>query len=627
MASNLTARLVLSIRSIGTESLRGVTTELGKVRGAAARLGEAFKGGADLNQFAEGMGRVQSGVTAALREPLDQFSKFEYALARAKSKMDDVSAVDFGRMRTSALAAAQTSAFSATEAADGLGEMAAAGFTVEQQMAALPRVLQLAQAGEVGVGRATAIAASTMSQFGLKAKDIGSIGDTLLAASNASTIGLDEIAESLKYVGPVAAAAGLSLKSTSTFVALLGNAGIEASSAGTALRGMLASMAAPSGKSKKALAELGLGAKDLAKGVEDPIAVLKLLGERFNSKHMSQAQRLGIIMKVFGRETSAAVMSLIEAGTKAGEGGTAFEKMGRAMEGSAGAMQRASDILGETSAQKLKRLGAQVDALKIAAGERLAPSLLQLAADTRPFLGRVGEMIEQHPQAVSAVARVGVAVVILSAGFKAAALSAAFFKTSMALSAVGARAAVAPIVWLGTQVQGLSALLGVNQVIAAGAGQTWRAAALGAGALAVKIAGVAAAAYAGYEAGKLLDSVVGGLVGARGGKLSTEAALSAGESDGINSFVGGAGRFLHIQALQDIAAGNTQRNQDQSLAERTGGQPDQVSQPSQVSPAVPTEQFNAVTGQIEVKVSDDRVRVTTKGRGPLRLGQTPVGAR
>jgi len=623
--AGLVADLTIRLKALGLGALTETRRELGALATTADKFKKALDVGANANQFAGTMDRIKAGAFGLVQSPIEEFKTFESAMARAKSKMDEVSGQDFARMRKAAMDAGATTAFSAAQAADGLGEMAAAGFSVEQQIAALPKVLQLAQAGEVGVGEATKIAASAMAQFGLKASDVGSIGDILLKASNASTIGLGEIAESLKYVGPVASAAGLSLKSTASFVALLGNSGIEASSAGTALRGMIASMAAPSGKSKKALAELGLSTQDLAKGVKDPIAALKLLGERFEAKNYTDAQKLGVVMRVFGRETSAAVMSLIAAGSKAGENGTAFQNMARAMDNADGAMQRAADVLGDTTANKLKRLTAQVDSLKIAAGEKLAPALLDLGDRAKPWLTSLGSLIEEHPRLLGGLGNAALLVGGLALAAKGAALGWGALQTAMALPW---GALVAPIRIVATQIMGLNQLLGVNQVIASTAGQTWKAGALGAAQLATQIAGVAAAAYAGYEAGKLLDGVLGSVFGARGGKLSTEAALQAGESDGFNSFVGKAGKFLGSDTLQEIAAGNTRRNADQAAAAQTGGYPNSVGQtPASVSPDLG--QFNAVTGQIEVKVTDQRVQVTSRSRGavPLRVGQTPVGVR
>lgn len=645
--AGLIANLTLNLRALGLNSLGAVKVGLNEIAKQGRRTGEeleksgrkarsAFDLTAQAELFAGSMDRVRNAAFGAVDAPIDKFKDFESAMARAKSKMDEVTTKDFAAMKRAALDAGSSTAFSATQAADGLGEMAAAGFTVQQQIAALPKVLQLAQAGEVGVGEATKIAASAMAQFGLKAKDVGSIGDTLLAASNASTIGLGEIAESLKYVGPIASSAGLSLKSTASFISLLGNAGIESSSAGTALRGMIASMAAPTKKSSKALADLGVSTKQMAAGVKEPIAFLKLLGEQFDKKHYNQAQKLSVIMRVFGRETSAAVMSLIDAGTRAGEGGTAFEKMTAAMNGASGAMQRAQDVLGDTTAAKLQKLTAQVDSLKIAAGEKMAPAMLQLAKDARPWLSSIGDWVETHPHAISGFAKTTLAVGGLATGLKGLALATSFagmFKPAL----TPVKALISNIAQLDSKFIAVESSLGRV------------------GSAATRVFGAAGAFAAGYEIGGMIDSLIGQLFELRGGLLSTEIALRGGEAAGAadGGTVKTAGDVAKLEAAGKAGkgyataeqranydkflsailpgyAGNLKRNQDEAAAFASAN-PNY----SEVSPgdapfrADGGGQFNAVTGSIEVKVSDDRVRVTAKSRGPvpLRTGSTPLGAR
>jgi len=640
--SSLTASLVLNIRALGVNSLKALNDEFGKLKEKSNEFKKALDKAGGANQVAEGLGKVQGALTGLLTGPIQEFSKFESAMARAKSKMGEVTTTDFAAMKKAALDAGASTSFSATEAADGLGEMAAAGFTVKQQMEALPKVLQLAQAGEVGVGRATAIAASAMAQFGLGAGDVGMIGDTLLKASNASTIGLDEIAESLKYVGPVASAAGLDLKETSKFIALLGNAGIESSSAGTALRGMFASMAAPTTKAQKALKVVGLTAKDLTSNVKTPINLLKTLGERFESKGLSKADRLGVVMKVFGRETASAVMSLIDAGTKAQEGGTAFEKMAVAMNDVTGAMDDANAVLGNTTAAKLKRLTSQVDALKVAAGEQMAPALLEMADRAKPWLSSMGEWIAKNPKVVANLGQLTVGLIGATAALKGMALTFGFFGSEAKGGALAWQALKAPI---SLTAKSINAVDLATQSLGGALGKTTVAA--------TGLFGAAGAFALGWQIGTMLDELIGKTLDLENGLLSAHMAIKAGQATTQGPTVETLGEAAALQKSGQGAAGyqtaaqaenwrkfmdfftggaysgNLARNKNETEALQATWK---GTTPSTGEPfsAVPGGQFNAVSGQIEVTVSDDRVKVRTQSKGgvPLRTGQAPPpGAR
>ena len=58
----------------------------------------------------------------------------------------------------------------------------------------------------------------------------------LAQAANKSAVTMEDLRESLQYVGPVANDLGVSLADTLALVGALGNVGIKGSEAGTALR-------------------------------------------------------------------------------------------------------------------------------------------------------------------------------------------------------------------------------------------------------------------------------------------------------------------------------------------------------------------------------------------------------
>lgn len=94
----------------------------------------------------------------------------------------------------------------------------------------------------------------------------------------------------MKYVGPNAAAAGYSLEEMAAASGLLGNAGIQASMAGTSLRSMLERFSGPVPKAKKLMKELGIevvnadgSMKSLADIVDEVTRATDGMGEAQNS--------------------------------------------------------------------------------------------------------------------------------------------------------------------------------------------------------------------------------------------------------------------------------------------------------------------------------------------------------
>jgi TP901 family phage tail tape measure protein len=73
---------------------------------------------------------------------------------------------------------------------------------------------------------------------------------------------VEDLANGLKFVGPVAASMGVSLEETTGVMALFAQQGIIGEQAGTSLRGVLSSLTAPSAQARSEIERLGLSIYD-----------------------------------------------------------------------------------------------------------------------------------------------------------------------------------------------------------------------------------------------------------------------------------------------------------------------------------------------------------------------------
>jgi TP901 family phage tail tape measure protein len=105
----------------------------------------------------------------------------------------------------------------------------------------------LAKAGELDVADASSLVANTLNTFHLKASRAGDIANYLANAANISSADVSDLAESLKYVAPVAAATGRQPQADQRDPGRALQQGIAASNAGTGFRKFLLSLQAPSG--------------------------------------------------------------------------------------------------------------------------------------------------------------------------------------------------------------------------------------------------------------------------------------------------------------------------------------------------------------------------------------------
>ncbi len=166
---------------------------------------------------------------------------------------------------------------SAGDAAEAMTELAKAGFSVDESMAAARGTLQLATAAQTDAAEAAHIAAEQINAFNLQAADSGKVADILANAANESAADITGIADSMQQVSAVSHAAGLSLTDTAAAVALMANNSIQGSDAGTSLKSMLIALAAPSKKAQALMDQYGISVYDNAGHLKDLSGIIDSL--------------------------------------------------------------------------------------------------------------------------------------------------------------------------------------------------------------------------------------------------------------------------------------------------------------------------------------------------------------
>lgn len=272
-----------------------------------------------------GIGVAAAAGGAAL---LGLFGKAVSAAATFEKKIDffgavtDATQAEMDAVAKKAIQMGQTTVFSANQMADAFVEFGKAGVSTKDLLSGVADlVVALAQAADISLTEASDVIISTMQTFKLSAKDTMHIADTLAGAANSSIIEITDLATSLKYVGGIAAATGIPLENVVTAIALLGQAGIKGSTAGTSLRQILVSLNATSGKAQKTLKQLGIITKQGTNLFIDQAGHLKPLDQVFqilqtHTAKLTDAQRLSALKIIFNNRALAAANILLKDGSK-----------------------------------------------------------------------------------------------------------------------------------------------------------------------------------------------------------------------------------------------------------------------------------------------------------------------
>lgn len=355
-----------------------ITTQLGDAQAQSAkqtalmnsRFGRLAAAGAPLSsglgKVAQGAKNVAAGALATLKPLAGMAAGFgaiigagqviklgnEYTATmnelQAVANLTGKQMVEVGRTARELGSDLTLPATSGKDAADIMLELAKGGLSARDAMEAAKGTIQLAAAAQVSGGRAAEIQANSLNQFGLAAKDAGMVADVLANTANAAAGGVDDIALSMKYVGPVANTLGVSISDTASAIGILANNGLKGDTAGTALRGMLASLARPSKQAQKAVDSLNLSVFDQQGRFVGLRSVIEQLSEA--KKNMTQEDFAAQSVLAFGREPLAAVAALAKTGA------TNFDSM-------AGAVTRQGGAAAVAQA-KMKGLGGAMDKLQ-----------------------------------------------------------------------------------------------------------------------------------------------------------------------------------------------------------------------------------------------------------------------
>lgn len=408
--SNLDVAMVLRLVDRVTGPAQGVIGTIRNVQAAAGRAGQGLmdRGNAigavadrqlaSVQGSALGIAAMGGALFAALRPAVN----FEAAMDRVAA-VSGATGGEVDKLTAVARELGATTAFSASEAAGGMQFLAQAGFSVNETVAAMPGLLDLAAAGQTDLGTTADIASNILSGFSLEAAEMGRVGDVLTNAFTSSNTDLRMLGETMAYVAPNAAAAGIAIETTAAMAGRLGDAGIQGSRAGTALRATISRLAAPTGEAAKALEAMGVETTDAAGNLRPIIEVLAEMDAAMDG--MGTGERAGLRRAIFGEEASAAAEILMaQAGTGAlADYAATLTKSGTA----AGVSEKQMDNMRGS----MKRVQSVLEAVAITTGNLLLPALQDMADTLAPMLAGVNDWIARNPELAETIGKVALALV------------------------------------------------------------------------------------------------------------------------------------------------------------------------------------------------------------------------
>lgn len=207
----------------------------------------------------------------------------------------------------------KASVFTATQVAQGMKFLGQSGFEASEVLTAMPHILDMAAAGEMDLARATDIATGVVRGFNAGIAELPHMADVLAATAVKTNAEINDLGESFKYVGPIAASAGATFEDVSASLGIIANAGIRGSMGGTALRQTFSALLAPTKQQARMLEELGIQLTDAQGkfiGFIPTVAEFERVFQNINS----DAEKTAIVMRLVGDRAGPALSVMIKKG-------------------------------------------------------------------------------------------------------------------------------------------------------------------------------------------------------------------------------------------------------------------------------------------------------------------------
>jgi len=273
------------------QTVNGTNSKLKDANRALPMLGKSFFGaGAGAKGAAVGfrsagaalataLGPLTAGLTlvAALTKAFSDLSRQDFAVARVRTLGVNVEALRPQLASLSNELSGQVSQLSLLEASY---DLASAGFA---ETAEITNILKAAQLGATGgfsdLQTVTDATTSVLNAYGKSAEEAGKIVDGFAQTQADGKIVVDQYAQQIGRIAPIAAGAGVSIDELNAAISAVTATGVPVESTFAGLRQVIASIQKPTGEASKVAEKLGidfsaaaLKSKGLSGVLEDIVA-------------------------------------------------------------------------------------------------------------------------------------------------------------------------------------------------------------------------------------------------------------------------------------------------------------------------------------------------------------------
>lgn len=361
-----------------TKSVEKLQNQANKVSGVASKIGSATES-------------IGKSLTTKLTLPLlavgglglKTAANFEKGMSGVRA-ITNATGTDFTKLKNKALQLGESTSFSASEVTEAMTELAKSGWTTNDVLTGTSGVLDAAAASGENLSSVATIVADTISGFNMKASESGRVADVLTQAANSGTIGINDLGESFKYVGPLSRTMGFNIEEVASALTAMSQSGIKGSQAGTSLRTALTNMVKPTKTMKAAMNELGIEITNQDGSFKSLDEILSIMRNSFSG--LTDDQKAYYASIIAGKEGQAGLLSLLNMSQKE------YDEISKSMKNAGGVAKETAKIMRDNLMDKLEELGGALETLAIRLGDLVIPWLTKFVEKITDVVRAISDM-------------------------------------------------------------------------------------------------------------------------------------------------------------------------------------------------------------------------------------------
>ena len=402
-----------------------------------ARLGQM---GRNLSNAGSSIAGFGLGFAAPFAGAVVAGTKFENVLLNI-SASTGLTSEKLNSVRAAALQMSQAMGVGPTEAAQGMLELLKAGMGLQDVLGGAGKAaIEFARVGNIDVATAAVVMSDAMNVFKISASEAA---NTISAAADASSTSIEGMTQAFSMSSAVAALANQTIGDLSAALAILANAGVKGSDAGTSIKTMLLRLMAPTDDAIGGMNQLGLSVESF-RGADGKILpmveIIRVLNGQL--KNLDKTAQDDVLRKIFGSDAIRAAAILTASGVEG------FEKMTDAMKQALPVGEKFKMLMGGMMGAGIALMAA-LERLAIAVSDSLGPAIAKVVPVIAGFIDGITNFVTKNPKTVALIASIAAGAIGVGAAMVVAGTG-----ISLASSAIGvligvAGAALSPIAAIG----------------------------------------------------------------------------------------------------------------------------------------------------------------------------------